>query len=1490
MTKIHLLELNDDGTPCVGTALVRLPAPFEPYTLRFVLYSTNQLDSGATLKINVPAAGQVFDRQKFLTKSLKAEAGTDACVDVEIDQPGAFAWRIEYLNEDAAAITTAEYYIVVDPALTINGTQISLDALAIQSVVPKWMGKLTQWSTYLEYMSSVKKYNMLHFCPLQQRGASDSPYSLFDQHKFSDDLFDNVSLSLKDRTAQMEAMVNDMEHKYGLLSLTDVVWNHTASDSDWLQDHPEAGFNLHNSPHLCAAFALDTALLELSSNLSKLGLPTTLKSTQDLLAIMEAIKSRVLGTIKLWEFYVIDTQKALSTMVFTQQPAPVGELNSQSSLESIADFCLSQGVVQNHQFLGDRFSKIVDPAKLGAIINALCCAKTDKLAFASRILDEINLRFYQEHNADQDAFMEQLYNRIKYVRLDSHGPKMGPITSMAPLIETYFTRLPSNDRTRKHPSGSLALANNGWMWAANPLENFAGPQSKAYLRREVIVWGDCVKLRYGDCPADNPYLWEHMRLYTSQMASIFHGFRIDNCHSTPIPVARYLLDEARKSRPNLYVVAELFTGSEDMDTTFVQKLGICSLLREAMQAWSPDELSRLVHKYGPSPIGSIPNQLGNVDSSQLIKPAPIHALFFDCTHDNETPVQKRSAEDTLPNAALVAMTASAIGSVFGYDEVYPHILDLVSEKRHYSQRENGLGRAKGVLNAVHIEMGLKNYSEAHVHHEGAYITVHRVSPETKEGYFLIAHTAFHGGQELGAISPIRLSGTSLELVYAATLSVTPAQKDASEYTELDGVPASVVMLDFPVETTDDDDTILTVPGRFPPGSIALFRTKLRLPKLPESPELSWEKLEDFLMMGASEAVASCSLIDLNVLLYRCNAEEQDTVAEGAYNIPNYGQLVYAGLQGWMAPISAVTRSNDLGHPLCDHLRNGLWALDYIVAREQRYIRNGYDALSPSSRWLSTRFDYIKRLPNFLVPKAFVLVIKALYCAARERSLCLLSKQIRRGTKFTQDLALCSLQMQGAVKSASIDPAKSIPCMAAGLPHFSTSWARCWGRDIFIAMRGLLLVTERYAEAESHILAFATTLKHGMIPNLLDSLRTPRYNSRDSIWFYMQAIQDYVTMVPNGAEILKKSVKRRFPLNDEYVEWDDQRAYSYQTSVTDVIQETLARHAQGLHFREANAGPKLDMQMSNEGFNIDVEVDWSTGFLHGGNQHNCGTWMDKMGESERAGSKGVPGTPRDGAAVEITGLLKSTLRWVNQLHQQGLYPYTCVRATIDGKETDMTFVRWEALIQSNFERCYYIPKQSSDDAQYEVDAAIVNRRGIYKDLYKSGKAYEDYQLRAQVPMAMTVAPELFETEHALSHLETADHFLRGPLGMATLDPIDNNYRPYYNNTEDSTDFHTAKGRNYHQGPEWVFPVGYFLRAMLHFQIQDGRTNSDEISRQIYRRLSAHRTEIMSTPWTGLTELTNKAGALCGDSSPTQAWSSGTLLDVIHDMQELRVKQL
>lgn len=162
------------------------------------------------------------------------------------------------------------------------------------------------------------------------------------------------------------------------------------------------------------------------------------------------------------------------------------------------------------------------------------------------------------------------------------------------------------------------------------------------------------------------------------------------------------------------------------------------------------------------------------------------------------------------------------------------------------------------------------------------------------------------------------------------------------------------------------------------------------------------------------------------------------------------------------------------------------------------------------------------------------------------------------------------------------------------------------------------------------------------------------------WF-IQNIQDYTKMCPNGQALLSDKVKRRFPANDEWVAWDHPRAFDYESTVAELVQEIVQRHAEGIEFVEYNAGPNLDMDMRDEGFHQKIWVDWDTGIIFGGNRYNCGTWMDKMGSSDRAGNKGLPATPRDGAPIEITGLLKSTLTWLDGLSQKGTFPFKGVHA-------------------------------------------------------------------------------------------------------------------------------------------------------------------------------------------------------------------------------------
>ncbi|GLI74527.1 bifunctional 4-alpha-glucanotransferase/amylo-alpha-1,6-glucosidase [Penicillium ochrochloron] len=1524
---VYLLPLKDDGSPDVPGGYIYLPPPGdEGYVLRFIIEGTSSICRQGSLWVNIPEEGKAFERHSFREFRLKPDFNRNIQIDIPVSSAGAFAYYTTFspLPEFSVdPVPTPEptqtpiHYIDVSPKLTLQGKHLPLNALSIFSVISKFMGEYpVDWDKHLNGISQ-RNYNMVHFTPLMQRGASNSPYSIYDQLSFDPALFPKGE-------EDIASLVSRMEKEYGLLTLTDVVWNHTAHNSKWLEEHPEAGYSVETAPWLESALELDTALLKFGEDLESLGLPTEFKSTEDLVTVMNAMRKQAVDGIRLWEFYAIDVKadkkKILDAWTSGKtDPASIqqtdlskfGELGPKEQGQLIRE----HGIPASKQVYG-RFGRSVDATFGAAILTVLHgdYAQDTSAAEASlsKLLDAVNLPLYEEYDTDVADILDQLFNRIKYLRIDDHGPKLGPVNKDSPLIETYFTRLPLNETTKKHSPKALALVNNGWIWNADAMRDNAGPDSKAYLRREVIVWGDCVKLRYGKSPEDNPFLWDFMTKYTQLMAKYFNGFRIDNCHSTPLVVAEYLLDKARKVRPDLTVFAELFTGSEEADYVFVKRLGINALIREAMQAWSTAELSRLVHRHGGRPIGSFDVDLPSAGSSHAIasadagvageeithiRPSPVPALFMDCTHDNEVPAQKRDARDTLPNAALVAMCASATGSVMGYDEIYPKLIDLVHEKRQYTSPfssanklevgagEGGIGGVKRLLNELHTMMGVEGYDETHIHHDGEYITVHRVHPKTRKGIFLIAHTAFPGNESGAILAPTHITGTQAKHIGSWVLEVDAGDdtkaKISGDDKYLKGLPSHTRDIDATRIEGDGKDVTISVLDTLVPGSIALFETWI-----PGAEHASG--LNKFLSSGADEAFSGLSLVDLNFALYRCDAEERDSSngEDGVYNIPKHGPLVYAGLQGWWSVLEDIIKYNQLGHPLCDHLREGQWALDYVVGRMEKVAsKEGHSALQKPAAWLREKFDAVRGLPSFLLPRYFAIIVQVAYNAAWKTGIHHFGDNVRHGQEFIHQLAMVSVQQTGYVNSASLWPTKQVPSLAAGLPHFAVDWARCWGRDVFISIRGLFLCTGRFDDAKEHILAFASVLKHGMIPNLLSSGKLPRYNSRDSVWFFLQAIQDYTKMAPNGSSLLQEKVPRRFlPYDDTWFPFDDPRAYSQSPTVLEVIQEVFQRHAHGMSFREYNAGPDLDVQMKPEGFQIDIKVDWDTGIIFGGSQNNCGTWQDKMGESDKAGSKGVPGTPRDGAAIEITGLVYSALTWVAKLHESNAYPHAGVDIG-DGKS--VTFKEWSDKIKANFERCYYVPVDAKDDRQYDVDANVVNRRGIYKDLYKSGKPFEDYQLRGNYPIAMSVAPELFTPEKALLALAIGDSAILGPVGVATLDPSDLNYRPYYNNSEDSTDFATSKGRNYHQGPEWVWQRGYFLRALLHFDLLRRKTAEErtESFQQITRRLDGCKKALRESPWKGLTELTNKNGEHCADSSPTQSWSAGCLLDLYYDAAKL-----
>ena len=141
--------------------------------------------------------------------------------------------------------------------------------------------------------------------------------------------------------------------------------------------------------------------------------------------------------------------------------------------------------------------------------------------------------------------------------------------------------------------------------------------------------------------------------------------------------------------------------------------------------------------------------------------------------------------------------------------------------------------------------------------------------------------------------------------------------------------------------------------------------------------------------------------------------------------------------------------------------------------------------------------------------------------------------------------------------------------------------------------------------------------------------------------------------------------------------------------------------------------------------------------------------------------------------------------------------------------------------------------------------------------------------------------MFHKDHIWLALCQAESVLLGPLGIKTLDPFDEQYVGEYDNKNESTDFKRAHGFSYHNGPEWLWLTGYYLRAKLRWSPDELYEETLEHVREV---LARHREALFSSEWKSLPELTSADGVFCRDSCPAQAWSCATILEAMYDLEQ------
>jgi glycogen debranching enzyme len=197
-----------------------------------------------------------------------------------------------------------------------------------------------------------------------------------------------------------------------------------------------SGFSPFNSPHLAPALELDTAIIDFSSTLAAEGLPTRVTSMADLDAIMTAFTS-TFESLRLWEYYVlsVEAEKAAVRSAIASSSAVIpewaGEAVAGLSVVDLANIVRASGSLSGVSTYAHRFGVHVYPLYAASLVMAAFSERNaEALAEAwGRVVDVLNVDLYAEAEDDKKSALDGIRNRVKYTRLDDHGPKLGEIST-----------------------------------------------------------------------------------------------------------------------------------------------------------------------------------------------------------------------------------------------------------------------------------------------------------------------------------------------------------------------------------------------------------------------------------------------------------------------------------------------------------------------------------------------------------------------------------------------------------------------------------------------------------------------------------------------------------------------------------------------------------------------------------------------------------------------------------------------------------------------------------------------------------------------------------------------------------------------------------------------------------------------------------------------------------------------------------------------------
>lgn len=279
------------------------------------------------------------------------------------------------------------------------------------------------------------------------------------------------------------------------------------------------------------------------------------------------------------------------------------------------------------------------------------------------------------------------------------------------------------------------------------------------------------------------------------------------------------------------------------------------------------------------------------------------------------------------------------------------------------------------------------------------------------------------------------------------------------------------------------------------------------------------------------------------------------------------------------------------HPSIEARTNGdyrhepVWYRQFLYEQEQR---RGFDCVEDLASPGVISFD--------LVRGEAVLIFRACEVEAVQRE-----ESSRSAVEVLRGLAAVE-RLRRSRFATPLDRAADAYIVARGPRRTIIAgypWFADWGRDTFIAMRGLCIASGRLEEAESILLGWADAVSRGMLPNRFpDSASSsaagpPEFNSVDASLWYVIAVHEF----------LEAAQRADLAVNERWA-----------ATLHRAVCEIVAGYAGGTRY-----GIRAD----------------DDGLLAAGERGQQLTWMDaRVGEREI--------TPRIGKPVEVQAL------WINAL--------------------------------------------------------------------------------------------------------------------------------------------------------------------------------------------------------------------------------------------------